>query len=120
MLSNTIANKIGNYNEYEKQVKDGKTPGIQYVAVSGDKVLVNEGSGLADIKSKTKLTESTQLLAYSMTKTFIAVLVLRLQEQGKLSIDDKVSKYLPDQPYGEKLQLKHLISQTSRDSSPFL
>ena len=69
----------------ETQVKNGKTPGIQYVAVSGEKVLVNKTSGLADIKSKTKLTESTQLLAYSMTKTFIAVLVLRLQEQGKLN-----------------------------------
>ena len=64
------------------------------------------------------MNQSTQLMAYSMTKTFIAVLALRLQEKGKLSIEDNVSKYLPALPYGSELKIKHLINQTSGVPSP--
>ena len=99
-------------------VKDGKTPGIQYVAVTSKKILINESYGLADIKSNKQMNQSTQLMAYSMTKIFIAVLALRLQEKGKLSIEDNVSKYLPALPYGSELKIKHLINQTSGIPSP--
>ena len=104
--------------EIKNIVKDGKTPGIQYVAVTSKKILMNETYGLADIKSNKQMNQSTQLMAYSMTKTFIAVLALRLQEKGKLSIEDNVSKYLPALPYGSELKIKHLINQTSGVPSP--
>ena len=64
------------------------------------------------------MSQNTKLMAYSMTKTFIAILALQLHEQGKINIEDEVTKYLSDNPYGKKLKIKHLINQTSGIPNP--
>jgi CubicO group peptidase (beta-lactamase class C family) len=58
------------------------------------------------------------MMAYSMTKTFTAASVLQLVEQGKLSLNDPVSEYLPEIPYGNDLKVHHLLSQTSGIPNP--
>lgn len=49
----------------------------------------------------------------SITKQFTAVAILQLQEQGKLSVNDPISKYLPEYPKGEKITIHHLLTHTS-------
>lgn len=49
----------------------------------------------------------------SMTKQFTAVSILMLQEQGKLDVNDKLAKFIPDYPNGENITLHHLLTHTS-------
>ncbi len=49
----------------------------------------------------------------SMTKQFTAISILMLHEQGKLDVNDKLSKFLPDYPKGEQITLHHLLTHTS-------
>jgi CubicO group peptidase (beta-lactamase class C family) len=49
----------------------------------------------------------------SITKQFIASAILKLQEEGKLSVDDKLSKYIPGFPRGDEVTLRHLLTHTS-------
>ncbi len=49
----------------------------------------------------------------SITKQFTAAAILRLQEQGKLSVRDPLSKFIPDYPRGSEVTLHHLLTHTS-------
>ncbi len=49
----------------------------------------------------------------SITKQFTSTVILKLQEEGKLSIDDKLSKYFPEFKYADKITLKNLLTHTS-------
>lgn len=71
-----------------------KTPGLAVVAVKGSDVGFNNW-GYANIKDKTPMTEDTLVHIGSCSKAFTALAVLLLQEEGKPSIDDSVSKYIP-------------------------
>ena len=44
-------------------------------------------------------------LAYSITKTFLAVLVLLLRDEGRLGLDDRLARWAPDLPQGERITL---------------
>ena len=61
---------------------------------------------------------STTMMAYSMTMTFTAAAVLQLVEEGRLSLDDSVSRYLPSSPYDRSMKVRHLLSQTSGIPDP--
>lgn len=49
----------------------------------------------------------------SITKTFVAVAILQLRDEGKLSLEDPLSRWLPDFPRAEQIELRHLLSHTS-------
>ena len=49
----------------------------------------------------------------SITKTYTAVTVLRLAEEGRLSLDDTLDRFLPAFPEGSKITVRHLLAQTS-------
>ncbi len=49
----------------------------------------------------------------SITKSFVAVLVLQLRDEGKLALDDTLSTWLPDFPRADRITLHHLLSHTS-------
>lgn len=63
--------------------------------------------------SSDKLNEKTIFPIASLSKSFTALVILKLQEEQKLSIEDQLSKYLPDYPNGEKILIKHLLSHGS-------
>ena len=48
-----------------------------------------------------------------MTKQFTAIAILMLEEQGKLSTNDTINKYIPDYPNGDKITIHHLLTHTS-------
>ena len=100
------------------QIAGAKVPGLQYVAVTADHVLFDYAGGWADIRGQKAMTRATTLMAYSMTKTFTAVGVLQLVENGQLGIDDAVARYLPDQPYGQAITVRQLIDHTSGIPNP--
>lgn len=70
--------------------------------------------GKASIDDGSAMTADTVLPIGSVTKTFTAAAVLQLRDQGKLGIDDDVTKWLPDfNAYGNKVTIRHLLGHTS-------
>ena len=67
----------------QDQIRDSDIPGIQYVMVDAGSTLINYAGGFSDIKNQLQINPNTTMMAYSMTKTFTAVAILQLAEQGK-------------------------------------
>ena len=77
------------------------------------KILLHKAYGLANV---TTLLPNDTLLHFpvlSLTKSFTATAILKLQEDGKLSIKDKLSKYFPDYQFGSKVTIEQLLIHTS-------
>ena len=64
--------------------------------------------GTADAAG-TPMTTDLHYRIASVTKTFTAQAVLRLADQGRLSLDDPLEEYVPDIPYGEDITVRHLL-----------
>jgi CubicO group peptidase (beta-lactamase class C family) len=101
-----------------EQVAQSYTPGNAFMGtvlvVDGDEVLLDRGYGMADLGWGNANAPDVKFHLGSVTKQFTAALVLLLQEDGKLNIDDLVSKYLPDTPKTwEKITLAELLGHTS-------
>src|ERR1035438_10546975 len=94
--------------------------GVVTLIATRDKVLHLEAAGFADIATKTPMRTDGICWIASMTKPITATAVLMLQEEGKLSVDDPVAKYLPElgnlktaDGKSAKLTLRHLLTHTS-------
>ena len=79
----------------------------------GDEILLAKGYGLANREHRIPNTPETKFRLGSMTKQFTAMGILVLANQGRLKLDDPLSKYLPDFPNADKIKLHHLLSHTS-------
>jgi CubicO group peptidase (beta-lactamase class C family) len=93
-----------------------KIPGLAAVIVEDGQVLWTEGFGYADLENRIPATPDTLFHLASVTKTFTAILVLQLAEQGKLDLDEPVSHYSNDFK-DDSVRIKHLLSHTS-DGTP--
>ena len=96
------------------QVASSYTKGNTFMGtvlvVKGDDVLLNKGYGKASLEWGIANEPDVKFRLGSLTKQFTATLVLQLQQEGKLNIDDPVSKYLPDTPKAwEKITLAELL-----------
>lgn len=86
--------------------------GSVLVAKNGN-VLLSKGYGYQQVNDRLLNTDKTIYEAASITKQMTAAVVLKLQEEGKLSVKDKLSRYFPELPFADKLTLHHLLSHTS-------
>ena len=77
------------------------------------KVVFEKSYGMANYELNVPNTIDTKFRIGSMTKAFTAVLIMQLQEKGLLNVNDKVAKYLPNYPNGDKITLHNLLSHTS-------
>ncbi len=100
-------------DNYYASLKDKEAPGIAVLVSKDGKVLYEKGFGYADIKGKKVVTPNTKFRIGSVTKQFTAAAILKLQEQGLLSVNDKLSKYIPDYPKGDEVTIHHLLTHTS-------
>jgi CubicO group peptidase (beta-lactamase class C family) len=83
------------------------------VARNGRPVLVR-AYGLADLEHDVPNTPETVFEAGSVSKQFTAAAVVLLAQQGKLSLDDDVRRYIPEVPnYGTPITIRHLLNHTS-------
>lgn len=93
---------------------DSHAPGVSVAVVHGRDTLVMKGFGLADLASHRPATPATIYEIGSNTKQFTAAAIMRLSEQHKLSIDDELSKYLPQIPlHGNRVTIRQLLTHTS-------
>ena len=89
-------------------------PGAAVIVVD-DGVVVHRGAyGLANVELGVALEPEMVFHIGSITKQFTAAAILVLQEQGKLSINDPITKHMPDYPIqGERITIEHLLTHTS-------
>ena len=73
-------------------------PGAAVIVTDEGRVVYEAGQGLADVEAKKPITAATVFRMGSITKQFSAAIVLQLAAEGKLSLDDKLSKFFPDFP----------------------
>lgn len=92
--------------------------GVTVFVRNNDGEICNIGAGLADVQNNIAMHEDTKMRIASISKTFLATVVLQLWEEGLLDIDHLMSQYLPDStvamfPYGEQVTLRQLLNHTS-------
>jgi D-alanyl-D-alanine carboxypeptidase len=100
----TIANKV---------MKQKNIPGLAVAVALDDGTTMARSYGFAELEQIVPVQSDTIFPVGSISKTFTAIAVLMLQEEGKLSVTDKLIKYFPDYPSGEGITLKHLLQHTS-------
>ena len=93
-------------------------PGIAVVIVQGDQVIFKKGYGLEQEGGAKKMTSQTVTGIGELTMSMTAMAVLQLAEKGKLSLDDKVTKYLPwfrtaNKSFSDKITIRMLLNHTS-------
>jgi CubicO group peptidase (beta-lactamase class C family) len=86
--------------------------GVALVYHKGN-VLLNKGYGYSNMTRKSPNTVDTRFPILSITKSFTATIILKLQEEGKLSVNDNLAKYIPDYPNGPKIKIHHLLTHSS-------
>ena len=101
-------------NEYmDALVKAGKFNGSLLIARDG-KVVVSKGYGMSNFELAVPNTPQTKFRIGSITKAFTAMGIMLLQQQGKLSVQDSICKYVPECPAAwQQITLHHLLSHTS-------
>lgn len=89
-------------------------PGGVVLVTRGGEVIYKKAFGMADMELDVPMREEMVFNVASVTKQFTAVAVLQLAEQGKLSLQDEVTKYLPDYPTGgQKITIENLLTHTA-------
>jgi D-alanyl-D-alanine carboxypeptidase len=96
-----------------KAVADRLTPGLQVCVARHGKVVFSEGFGKADLEWGAPMTRTSICRIGSVSKQFTAAAVLLLAQDGKLSLDDRLSRYFPDFPNADGLTLRRMLSHTA-------
>lgn len=88
-------------------------PGATVLIAKDDKVIYRKAFGMANLELNIPMKPEHVLELASITKQFTGVAILMLMEQGKLSLDDPLSKYIEDYPKGHQITTHHLLNHTS-------
>lgn len=89
-------------------------PGASVIVERGGRVLLRKAYGMADVELGVPLRPEHVMRIGSITKQFTAVAVLMLVDEGKLSLEDDVTKFIPDYPtQGRRITVEHLLTHTS-------
>jgi CubicO group peptidase (beta-lactamase class C family) len=111
-------------------VQRGDVPGVVAMVATPDSITYHGAFGKRDVRAGVPMTEDTIFAIYSMTKPVTSVAVMQLVEQGKLTLDEPVKKYLPAvgnaqvllgfrngqpilKPPAKPITLRHLLTHTS-------
>ncbi len=110
-------NKIPGLDNYIsnifKKIQIGTMPGASVLVAQNGDIVYQKGFGYADIEKKIPVIPDTKFKIGSISKQFTAVAILKLQEEGKIKIEDKISKYIPEFPRGNEVTIYQLLTHTS-------
>ncbi len=91
-------------------------PGAAVLVVKDSAVIFSKSYGLADLQTNEPITSKTLFNLGSISKTFVAYGILKLRDQGKLSLDDPLSRYFDDfenKAIADQVTILHLLTHTS-------
>ena len=103
----------------QKILSETKTPGAGVVMVSGDETIWLEEFGKADIENNIDVNENTMFRLGSISKVYVALAILKLQEEGRLSLKDKIRDLIPEikfnNPWEDKypIRIENLLEHTT-------
>lgn len=107
-----ISARIDSYIRAE--MRRQQIPGVALAVVRNGKVDLLKSYGFSNVEHQIPVKPETVFQSGSMGKQFTATAVMILVEEGKLSLDDKISKYFTDAPEGWKnITVRHLLTHTS-------
>ena len=100
-----------------KEIERLNIPGASLAIVKGDQVEYLQGYGISN-PDGTEMTAQTPVVLGSTTKSFTALAIMQLVEQGKINLEEPVQSYIPyfqlaDQEESKKITIQHLLNQTS-------
>jgi D-alanyl-D-alanine carboxypeptidase len=91
-----------------------QAPGAAIIVMKDGQVIFRRGYGIANLELNVPIRPEMVFRLASVTKQFTAVAIMLLVEQGKLSLQDDIKKFLPDYPTGErKITIENLLTHTS-------
>jgi len=96
-----------------KTMKKMNCPGVVFAVTKPGKADVVITEGVDDLQNKTKISTADKFRIGSVTKTFTSVVALQLAAEGKLSLDDPLSKYEPQVPNSQNITVRMLLNHTS-------
>ena len=98
----------------ESYMADNQVPGLALAVLEGGQIVKAKGYGLANIEHHVPVTPSTVFQSASVGKQFTAAGILLLVQDGKLALEDPISKYLRGAPKEwSKITVRHLLTHTS-------
>lgn len=90
------------------------SPGCALSVMRDHKIIYERGYGMADLDHNVPITPGTVFHVASMSKQFTAASILLLAQEGKLSLDDPVRKYIPELPdFGTPVTIREMLHHTS-------
>ncbi|MCX8184239.1 MAG: serine hydrolase [Sulfolobales archaeon] len=98
-----------------EKMSQTKIPGLSLAVVKSGEIVYSRSYGFKDVERGLPPTSKTVYGIGSVTKSFTALAILKLAGEGKLSVDDDVSKYVPLklEAMGEPIRIHHLLTHTS-------
>jgi D-alanyl-D-alanine carboxypeptidase len=98
----------------ETEMRKLHIPGVSLAVVRDGRIVKAKGYGLANIEANSAATPKTVYELGSIGKQFTATAVMMLVEEGKISLDDKITKYFPDAPESwNRVTIRQLLTHTS-------
>ena len=91
-----------------------RIPGISVAVLRGDSVILSRGYGFANVEQRIPATDSTVYMVGSLTKPVIAAAIVLLTQQGRLKLDDPITKYLAEgRAVWSGVTIRHLLTHTA-------
>ncbi len=112
LAQQSISSRIDSYIKAE--MRRQQIPGISLAVVRAGKPTLIKGYGLSNVEHRVPVKPETVFQSGSIAKQFTAAAVMILVEEGKLALDDKISKYFNDLPEAWKnITVRHLLTHTA-------
>jgi len=109
---NGITSNVDAYVEAERQKQ--RIPGLSLAVVKDGQIILAKGYGYANVEHQVPVKPETIFQSGSMGKQFTATAVMLLVEEGKINLDEKISKYLGEVPESwQNITVRHLLTHTS-------
>jgi len=90
------------------------SPGCALAVVKDGRIVYEHGYGMANLELGTAITPQSVFDIGSVSKEISAMAMLLLVQDGKISVDDNIRKYLPEMPdYGNPITIRHMLHHTS-------
>lgn len=111
-LADARADRVDDY--VRTQMRRWQIPGTSVAVIRGGRIVLARGYGLANVEHSVPATKETVYELQSVTKQFTATAILMLEEAGKVSLSDRVARYVPDAPATwDEVTVQHLLTHTS-------
>ena len=101
-------------NTYISEQYNTETPAVSVLIAKDGKTIYQKAHGMANLELGVEAIDDNVFEIGSITKQFTAVAILMLEEQGKLNVNDDITKHIPDYPtQGKTITIHNLLNHTS-------